>query len=187
MTDKPLLLVVNGPPASGKTTLGEKVAEALAIPIISKDAIKEELYDSIGAVARKVTRHLGETSMRLMYLTARKTLESGNAIVIEANFNHGISEADIGRLIPLCEPLQLHCAAPPEELVDRYEDRDDDGDRHPVHEGADGADELKDELDDGLYEPLDLDVPTLEVDTSDGYRPGIEQIVEWIRGRVPSV
>ena len=31
-------------------------------------------------------------------------------------------------------------------------------------------------------EPLRLDVPTLRVDTSDGYRPAFEAIVEFARG-----
>lgn len=187
MTDRPLLLIVNGPPASGKTTLGEKVAAELGIPMFSKDTIKEELYDSLGPVVRKVFRHLGETSMRLMYLSARKTLEAGRPIVIEANFNRGISERDIGALLDLCTPLQLHCDAPTDELVERYEERDDDGQRHPVHEGGGASDALKDELDDGLYEPLELDVPTLQIDTTDGYRPSVAETVDWIRSQVPTV
>lgn len=187
MTEKPLLLIVNGPPASGKTTLGKKVAEELAIPMFSKDAIKEELYDSLGPVVRRVFRHLGETSMRLMYLAARSTLEAGRSVVIEANFNRGLSENDIGELLELCTPMQLHCDAPTDELVQRYEERDDDGDRHPVHEGGDASDTLKDELDDGLYEPLELDVPTLEVDTTDGYHPSVNDTVQWIRSQLAAV
>lgn len=187
MPDKPLLLIVNGPPASGKTTLGQKVADRLEMPMISKDAIKEELYDSLGPIVRRVFRHLGATSMRLMYLMARTTLEAGKPVVIEANFNRGLSERDIGELLPLCVPLQLHCDAPTEELVERYEERDEDGDRHPVHQGGEAADDLQDELDDGLYEPLELDVPTLQIDTTDGYRPDVEETVRWIRSQVPGV
>lgn len=187
MTDKPLLLIVNGPPASGKTTLGAKVAEELGIPMFSKDAIKEELYDSMGPVVRKVFRNLGATSMRLMYLAARTCLEAGRPIVIEANFNRGRSEDDIGALLELCSPLQLHCDAPTEELVERYETRDEEGDRHPVHEGGDASEDLKDELDDGLYEPLALDVPTLQIDTTDGYRPSVAETVGWIRSQMPAV
>lgn len=178
--EKPLLLIVNGPPASGKTTLGQQLADELGIPMFSKDAIKEELYDSLGPVVRKVFRHLGEASMRLMYLTGRTTLSSGIGVVLEANFNHGISEGDLGVLMPLAVPLMVHCAAPTDELVDRYEERDEDGERHPVHEGGDASDDLKDELDDGVYEPLDLPIPTLEVDSTDGFDPPLEQILTWI-------
>lgn len=181
MADKPLLLIVNGPPASGKTTLGQKVSDELGIPMFSKDALKEELYDSLGPVVRRVFRHLGATSMRLMYLAGRTTLEAGLPVAIEANFNRGLSEADIGELLSLCTPVQLHCDAPTEELVERYEERDEDGERHPVHEGGEAADALKDELDDGLYEPLELDVPTLQIDTTDGYRPSVPEAVDWIR------
>jgi len=34
----------------------------------------------------------------------------------------------------------------------------------------------------GRYDPPRLDVPTLRVDTSDGYRPGFDTIVEFARG-----
>ena len=34
----------------------------------------------------------------------------------------------------------------------------------------------------GSYDPPRLDVPTLRVDTSDGYRPGSGAIVEFARG-----
>ena len=35
-----------------------------------------------------------------------------------------------------------------------------------------------------LHEPLDLDVPTLRIDTTDGYRPSFEEIVAFARSRV---
>jgi hypothetical protein len=34
----------------------------------------------------------------------------------------------------------------------------------------------------GSYDPPRLDVPTLRVDTSDGYRPAFDTIVEFARG-----
>jgi predicted kinase len=36
-------MVVSGPPASGKTTLARIIAAALAMPLISKDNIKQAL------------------------------------------------------------------------------------------------------------------------------------------------
>jgi predicted kinase len=39
------LVLVNGLPGSGKTTLARRLSAALGIPLISKDAIKETLTD----------------------------------------------------------------------------------------------------------------------------------------------
>jgi predicted kinase len=45
---KNLLIVITGLPGTGKTTLGRKLAEELALPFISKDDIKELLFDGLG-------------------------------------------------------------------------------------------------------------------------------------------
>ena len=41
------IVLVSGAPGSGKTTLGQPLAAALGMPFISKDAIKERLFDSL--------------------------------------------------------------------------------------------------------------------------------------------
>jgi predicted kinase len=45
----PLLVVVHGPPAAGKTTIAREIAERLRLPLIAKDTIKEALFDGLGA------------------------------------------------------------------------------------------------------------------------------------------
>lgn len=43
----PLLVVIQGAPGSGKTTLVEKLRQDIGLPIIGKDDIKEMLFDHI--------------------------------------------------------------------------------------------------------------------------------------------
>ena len=38
-------ILVAGMPASGKSTIAEKISEALEIPMLSKDSIKEVLFE----------------------------------------------------------------------------------------------------------------------------------------------
>lgn len=40
--DLPLLVVVTGSPASGKSTLAEKLSESMRLPLLAKDAFKED-------------------------------------------------------------------------------------------------------------------------------------------------
>jgi dephospho-CoA kinase len=47
-SSSPLFVVVSGLPASGKTSLAEPLSQALGVPLISKDAIKERLFEAVG-------------------------------------------------------------------------------------------------------------------------------------------
>lgn len=182
-SERPQLIIVNGPPASGKSTLGNEIAAELGIPFLSKDAIKEEMYDSLGKIQRTIARHLGETSMRLMYTVAKKILDAGLGVVIEANFYHGVSEKDLSKLIAVSDAVMVHCTAPEEVLKQRYVQRAKSGERHPVHDDADRADELSKDLDKGIYDPLDVGVPLILVDASNGFDPSVAEIVSRLRDR----
>ena len=45
---KSRVVVVNGLPGVGKTSLASKIATQLSWPLLTKDMIKESLFDSIG-------------------------------------------------------------------------------------------------------------------------------------------
>ena len=48
MTQKPLLLVIGGPTASGKSTLAMKISEAISVEIVSADSMQIYRYMDIG-------------------------------------------------------------------------------------------------------------------------------------------
>lgn len=181
---RPLLIIVNGAPASGKSTLAEQVAAQLGVPFLSKDTFKEELYDSLGVlgvIERKFFRKLGEASMRLMYTVAGSILDAGVDVVLEANFYRGISEEDLSLLLGKAQGVMIHCEAPEETLKERYIKRAEAGERHPVHDDSNKVGKLEDDLGEGTYEPLDLDIPVIRVSTAENYDPSIAEIVSRLR------
>jgi predicted kinase len=59
------VILINGLPGSGKTTLSKLLGDELKIPVVSKDHIKETLADiSLGYIS---TRRLGEISSETMW------------------------------------------------------------------------------------------------------------------------
>ena len=58
----PLVVVVTGPPAAGKTTVARELACRLRLPLIAKDTIKEALFDGLGTGDLAWSRRLGEAT-----------------------------------------------------------------------------------------------------------------------------
>ena len=42
------LIIIAGMPATGKSTLARSLSEAFSFPILEKDDIKEEMFDTVG-------------------------------------------------------------------------------------------------------------------------------------------
>jgi predicted kinase len=68
-----LAVIVNGLPGSGKTTLAPRLANALELPLFSKDAMKETIADALGPVPADKralgvwNRRLGAATMELIW------------------------------------------------------------------------------------------------------------------------
>lgn len=161
MTDAPLLVVVTGPPAAGKTTIARAVAARLRLPLIAKDTIKEALFDGLGTGDIAWSQRLGAGTYLAMLALAGESVAAGASLVLEANFVRG-SEIE-SRLAALpARFVQIHCSAPLEVLLDRYAGRE----RHPGHVDAERVDALRKAVETGRHDPLDLPGELVRLDTS---------------------
>lgn len=163
------LVLVAGVPAAGKTTLARRVGGDLGFPVLTKDTIKEAIADVVGNSAAA-----GHAAVGALHAVAGELLGAGVGVVVEQPFIRGLSERDLAPLVAGVPTVLIHCTLPVEVASRRYHDR---AGRHPVHRDA----ERIEAMDWARYAPMDLDVPTLLVDTSDGYRPSYGQIVHFAR------
>ena len=180
---RPLLVIVSGAPGTGKTTLARRLAVELRLPLLTKDDVKEALYDTIGAPDRQSSAQLGRAAYSLLYVIAGRLLDAGVGALLESNFHRGYSEGDLGPLVTRAKAILLHCQGDPATIVRRYRERAERGERHPGHHDIEVVARLGEQLDGGLFEPLELGVPTLQVDTTteNEYLPGFREIVTFLR------
>jgi predicted kinase len=95
-------VLVGGRPASGKTTLAQRLAGALGLAFISRDAITEALADTLGRPSRELVAPSFAVFWRLIDLQ----ILAGVGVVAETNFHRGVAEPAVQAL---AEPGPCHC------------------------------------------------------------------------------
>lgn len=119
----PGVLLVAGPPASGKSTLAEAVGRRAGVPVVSSDVVRKSLHGArltdrlapaayAEAVSREVYRELGRRAAR-----ARR---DHGGVVVDATARSRALRAELTGALDRCGPLVAAvCAAPPAVLRER--------------------------------------------------------------------
>lgn len=166
---KTLLLIISGPPCTGKTTLGKKIAQELRLPLISRDDIKESLFDSLGVKDREWSKKLGIASYQVLYKMVDSLLQGSQSFILESNFK---PEFDDKRFLDLQKKydfrvFQIMCKSNGEILFERFKKRSESGERHPGHVDDQNYDEFKEILLKGEHRALNIGGKVFDIDTSD--------------------
>jgi len=172
---QPALIVVTGRPGAGKTTLAHALARAMRCPLVSRDEIKEGLVRTAGDIGppeAELTSRATDTFFDVLALL----LSRGATVVAEAAFQHKVWSPRLEPMRELATIRLVVCELDPELALARRVARslaDPEWPRfHPEPTRSAAG-----------YDPPRLQVPTLRVDTSNGYRPSFETIVEFAHGR----
>jgi glucokinase len=175
---KKRVVLVNGVPASGKSTVARMVADGLGWPLLTLDTVKQPFLDELPPGDRLWNRKLGRASYRAMLDLVRDAPE-GSGFVLDAWFGFqpiDILEAGLGAA-KIDAVAEIWCEAPPEEIGRRYGERV--GRRGPGHPGLDYVPELI-----ALAERAGPSgfAPVLRIDTA---RPiEASKALNWIRSKL---
>ncbi len=127
-------ILVTGIPAAGKSTMAEFLAEYLGLPVISKDKIKELLYDTIGFCSREEKVMLGLAGMNIMYYMAEQLMKRGQSFILENNFENVSKEGLVAILEKYSyKAITVTLTGDYEKIYQRFLKRNDSPDRHRGH------------------------------------------------------
>jgi predicted kinase len=182
VTSLPTLVVVGGPPGSGKTTLAHQLARAVGCPAISRDEIKEGMVQATPGFAPRPGDELTLRTLPVFFGVLELLLRAGVTVVAEAAFQDRIWRPRLEPLRSLARFRIVHCTVAAEVAARRTLQRRQDDPLRRAHAdpGPQGAPEHA--RPSGAFDRISIDAPWIEVDTTDGYRPGLEKIVTFVNG-----
>lgn len=177
---RPLLLVVTGQPGSGKTTLAHALAREIRCPAICRDEMKEGYVNTTGHRGQggdDIAWHVFNAFFDAVELLLRRDI----SLVAEAAFQHKVWSMKLETLASVARVRIVICEIDPAQARARHIQRglaDPQRERYHDDDAVRAAREGR-EVPLVPYDPPRMNVPTLKVDTSDGYQPSLEEIVRF--------
>jgi cytidylate kinase len=166
---RPTIILITGHPGTGKTTLAEALSDHFAMPLITKDAFKERMFDTLGYSDKAWSLKVSSASHRIIDYLLEQELAASRSLILESNFK---PECDDQRFqqIRTRHPsfwIQVLCWAQGDVLFERYMTRQEGAERHPGHVEVATPKETRLAMGSGRADVLTMPDVTFELDTTD--------------------
>ena len=128
------VIVLTGMPATGKSTICKALAEHFGYPVVEKDAIKEELFDTVGFTCYAQKRALDHAANAIVIHVVEQILKTNGSVIVDNNFDDISGKrftALMEKYTPKCACVFLHGDL--DVLHERYTIRDNAHARHLGH------------------------------------------------------
>lgn len=127
-------ILIAGMPATGKTSFARWLGNEWKLPYLSKDSVKEILFDEVGFQSRAEKVALGVAAMKILYYFAESQMMAGKPFILENNFEDSSVEGIAG-LIKKYEykPVTVMFDGDIEVICQRFIERDRQPERHRGH------------------------------------------------------
>ena len=177
---KPLLIVITGPPASGKSTLAKLLAQQIHLPLLSRDELKEGYLQTLKVNHNEASAATGKIIYNTFFEIAELFLSKNISLIIEGAFQDKLWKPKLALLSEKAVIKIIICKTNVDLIRDRFSKRAAfNPDREKLH-GDESISKEQLDLLTANYQPPELNVPTLLVDTTENYNPSMESIIEFI-------
>ncbi|HLN19114.1 MAG TPA: hypothetical protein VK255_03015 [Patescibacteria group bacterium] len=131
---KPLLIMISGLPASGKTTLAKKISNHFKLPCFFADEIKETISERIcGRENNEMFPKIAQAAFDVFYKLICGSILSGMSCVAETLFIKDFTVPELERISDKCNILEIYLEVDIERAINRYDMRHLSGKRHLSH------------------------------------------------------
>ena len=130
MEIKMYLILFTGAPASGKSSIASVLSEELGIDMVSKDALKIELFEKYGFNSHEEKKKLSMRSEDRMYEVISAHIKDDKSLIVDNNFKN------FDRIRLVWEEKKknyiicINLVADSQHLAERYNMRIEQGNRH---------------------------------------------------------
>jgi predicted kinase len=167
------VVLVRGTQGSGKTTLAGLLGKRLGWRVVSREAFRDAVQAKVG-VELSPRGPDAQRAVEDIHGALVVAAERGESLIADNTFPSGVCEENLAMLSKHADLVAIHCQILRRVAMERCADRNGSGTLLAILE-ARGED-----LWERFESPLQCDIPQLGVDTTDGYRPNLEEIVKWI-------
>ncbi|WP_379659077.1 AAA family ATPase [Pseudonocardia yunnanensis] len=171
---------MSGPPGTGKTTLAHAIARAVGCPAICRDEIKEGMVHATPGFIASDRDELAMRTLPTFFAVIELLLKAGVTIVAESAFQDRLWRPGLEPLQRLARIRVVHCTVPAEVALERRIRRIAEDPLRRAHDASRPVDAAVEALRHDAFDRVSIDAPWVEVDTTDGYEPGLETIVGFL-------
>jgi predicted kinase len=178
----PTLVVVSGPAGAGKTTLAHTIARSVGCPAICRDEIKEGMAHAAPGFVPRTGDDLTVRTLPVFFGVLELLLRAGVTTVAEAAFQDRVWRPRLEPLAGLAQFRIVHCTVSADVAFDRMLRRRTAEPPRRAHTDPEPGAAAAHSAGFAGFDRISVAAPWIEVDTTAGYEPGLDEIIAFVNG-----